>query len=135
MIGIDIAGVGRMRALLDRFPRATERFFTEEERRHCLGHSDPATRFAGTFAAKEAVVKALRLGPIAAWTKRIEITRDRLGAPSVTVDGAPTDVVLSISHDAGLAIAVAILQERPREPHQKSTKAARGWKKRRSDGD
>lgn len=113
IIGIDVANVTRIRELLARYPRAEERFFSEAERSHCHGYGDPATHFAGTFAAKEAVVKALRLGPIAAWAKRIEITRDRVGAPSVKVEGDTRDLVLSISHEADIVVAVAAFSSAP----------------------
>lgn len=51
--GIDIVDVARFDALLARKPRFADRFFSEEERMH--------PRLGGTFAAKEAVVKALGL--------------------------------------------------------------------------
>jgi holo-[acyl-carrier protein] synthase len=108
MIGIDVAQVGRLRELLDRYPAAEARFFTHAERNHCHAHGDPAVHFAGTLAAKEAVVKALGLGPVAAWARRIEITRDRSGAPSVIVGGHASDIALSISHDGDVAVAVAV---------------------------
>ena len=109
MIGIDVANIGRMRALLTRFPNAEQRFFTRPEIDHCRSHTDPATHFAGTFAAKEAVVKAARLGHIAAWARRIEITRDGMGAPAARIEGRTTTVALSISHEADTAIAVAVV--------------------------
>lgn len=109
MIGIDVANVTRMRALLTRYPNAEQRFFTDAEREHCHRHSDPARHFAGTFAAKEAVVKAARLGHIAAWAKRIEITREATGVPGVRIEGEEPTVALSISHEADTAIAVAVV--------------------------
>lgn len=108
MIGIDVASVSRMRGLLGRFPRAEQRFFTVAEIDHCRRHNQPARHFAGTFAAKEAVVKAARLGHVAAWARRIEITRDTTGAPAARIEGVSTPVALSISHDADTAIAVAV---------------------------
>lgn len=109
-VGIDITSVRRFREIMARYPTAEERFFTEPERIHCRSHPDPAIHFAGTFAAKEAVIKALGLGPIRAWARRIEITRDDDGAPSARVLDPDLDepVKLSISHDAGAAVAVAI---------------------------
>lgn len=108
MVGVDIASVLRMRELLARYPQAEERFFTAAERAHCRSFTDPPRHFAGTFAAKEAVVKALRLGHIAAWMKGIEIARDESGAPTATVRGRPDPVALSISHEADTAVAVAV---------------------------
>ena len=108
MVGVDIARVDRMRDLLARYPRAEERFFTPVERAHCRGFTDPSRHFAGTFAAKEAVVKALRLGHIGAWLRQIEIARDASGAPTATVRGRRREVALSISHEVDTAVAVAV---------------------------
>ncbi|MGI8789575.1 MAG: hypothetical protein ACR2I4_01635, partial [Actinomycetota bacterium] len=57
-------------------------------------------------AAKEAVIKALRLGPLVAWTRRVEIVRDDSGAPSARVGGRAVEV--TISHDGGVAMAAAL---------------------------
>ena len=108
MMGIDVAGIERMREFLSDHPNAEERFFTEAERRHCRAHEDPARHFAGTFAAKEAVVKALRLGPAVAWASRIEIVRAPGGEPSARCPGVDGAIPISISHDAGVAVAVAL---------------------------
>ncbi len=107
-VGIDVTQVGRLRALLTRYPQAEERFFTETERRHCRAHADPVVHLAGTFAAKEAVVKAVGLGPIWAWARRIEIRRDPRGSPRASIAGRALELVVSISHEADVAIAMAI---------------------------
>lgn len=110
IVGVDVTQIERIRSLLDRYPRAEMRFFTESERSHCRSHSDPVVHFAGTFAAKEAVIKTLRLGRAAAWVRRIEVLRDAAGAPTARVRDArfPGEIMLSISHDGSVAIAVAI---------------------------
>ncbi|HEX2057133.1 MAG TPA: holo-ACP synthase [Actinomycetota bacterium] len=106
-IGVDVVDVARFRALLNRSPRVTQRFFTDEERAHCGAAADAAVRFAGTFAAKEAVMKALGLTPAPAWARRIRIVRAATGRPSAAVDGfAP--VAVSISHDGPVAVAIAL---------------------------
>lgn len=105
---MDIASVVRMRELLTRYPAAEERFFTPTERAHCHGFTDPPRHFAGTFAAKEAVVKALRLGHIGAWLRQIEITRNASGAPAVSLSGRRQEVALSISHEVDIAVAIVV---------------------------
>jgi holo-[acyl-carrier protein] synthase len=107
MIGVDVVDVGRFRALLERSPRMTQRFFTEDERAHCGAASDAAVGFAGTFAAKEAVMKALGLTPAPAWARRVRIARAPSGAPTAAVDGFGP-VAVSISHDGPVAVAVAL---------------------------
>jgi len=109
MIGIDAVDIERLRALLERRPDAEARLFTDSERSYCHGHADPALRFAGTLAAKEAVIKAASLGPLVSWCRRIEIDRGPNGAPMVKVAGiGDREMNVSISHDGGLAVAVAV---------------------------
>ena len=110
MVGIDITSVGRFRRLVMRYPMLEERFFTEAERSHCRSHVDPIIHLAGTFAAKEAVVKAMGLGPVRAWARRIEIIRADDGAPRARIigSGLGDEITVSISHDGDAAVAVAI---------------------------
>ena len=107
-VAIDVVHVERIRRIIARYPRATHAFFTDGERSYCNGRADPALHFAGTFAAKEAVVKALRLSSINAWARRIEIVRETNGNPVAFVEPARREVQISISHDAGVAVAVAV---------------------------
>ena len=102
-LGIDVVEVDRFRALLARSPRFAERFFTEEERAHCDGSP---VRLAGTFAAKEAVMKAAGLTPAPAWARRIHVGRDAAGRPAARVGGRT--IAVSISHDGPVAVAVAL---------------------------
>lgn len=111
MLGIDVVDIERLRNRLESVPRLEERLFTKEERIYCRSVFDPAQSFAGTLAAKEAVIKALRLGPLVAWSSRIEIVRMPHGVPHASVrdgHGPPTEVEVSISHDGGVAVAVAL---------------------------
>ena len=104
-LGIDVVGVERFRDVLQRSPAFGDRFFSEAELAHGAQAHDPVLHLAGTFAAKEAVMKALRLHPAVAWARRIEISRGADGAPVARVGGSEVEV--SISHDAGIAMAVA----------------------------
>ncbi len=108
VIGIDVVDVERLRSALQRSPRLEARLFTQPERTYCTSRRDPAVHFAGTLAAKEAVIKALGLGSLAAWARRIEITRSAEGLPSAAVADASTQTTLSISHDGPVAVAVAL---------------------------
>ncbi len=111
VIGIDVVDIERLRTALARTPALRRRLFTPGELSYCEARPDPVVHLAGTLAAKEAVIKALRLGPLAAWARRIEVTRAPSGAPSARVDGLGSCAV-SISHDAGVAVAVAVAFER-----------------------
>jgi holo-[acyl-carrier protein] synthase len=120
-IGTDVVEVDRFRSALERHgDRLVERAFTEAEARYCGAQADPAVHFAGRFAAKEAVLKALRTG----WSggvgwRDVEILSGGK-APDVTLRGRAADVarelgagapvLLSISHSRTVAMAVALLQ-------------------------
>lgn len=114
MIGIDAVSIERLRELLERVPAAEARLFTEGERSYCAAHADPVLHLAGTLATKEAVIKATGLGPLMSWCRRIEVIRQNSGAPSVRIDGRARDQLsISISHDGGIAVAVAMAERRP----------------------
>jgi holo-[acyl-carrier protein] synthase len=106
VIGVDVVDIERLRAVLERRPRMEERLFTPAERAYCSGRVNPVEHLAGTLAAKEAVIKALRLGSLAAWGARIEVVRAASGEPRALVGGRT--VAVSISHDGPVAVAVAL---------------------------
>lgn len=109
MIGIDAVDIERLRVVMDRSKRTQARLFTRAERNYCEGRGDPVRHYAGTLAAKEAVIKAAGLGSLAAWGRRIEVRRDSQGAPEVRVRGIRhSRFDLSISHDGSVAVAVAV---------------------------
>lgn len=105
-LGIDVVDITRFRAVLKRRPRIADRFFTPGELAYCEASKDRVVHLAGTFAAKEAVMKALGLVPAVAWARRIEVARSEAGAPVARVEGA--EVAVSISHDGPVAVAVAL---------------------------
>ena len=58
-LGVDICEIERMERALGRHPAMRERVFTAEERAYCDAKARPAESYAGRFAAREAVIKAL----------------------------------------------------------------------------
>src|SRR2546429_9956556 len=73
-VGVDLIEIERVRRALERYPRFRERCFTSEERAYCDSRPNPAESYAGRFAGKEAVGKALGFGvPRAFAWKEIEI--------------------------------------------------------------
>ncbi len=109
MIGIDAVDLDRFRRTIARSPGLEERLFSPRERAHCHAHPDPVLHLAGTLAAKEAVIKAGRLGSLAEWGRRVEIERDGSGAPRARVRGIDHEpIAVSISHDGPVAVAVAV---------------------------
>lgn len=108
MIGIDVVDIARLRTALARSPRLEDKLFTKTERIYCRRQTDPVVHLAGTLAAKEAVIKALDLGPLAAWSGRIEIERGESGVPVGSVPSKDARIPVSISHDGPVAVAVAL---------------------------
>ena len=113
-LGIDAIEAARIRALLERLPRAADRLFSPHEQEYCRGFADPYPRYAARFAAKEAVGKALGIGIIGFVWRDIEVLSG--GKPLVALHGGVAEIArrlgvtrveLSLSHTAGVAYAVA----------------------------
>jgi holo-[acyl-carrier protein] synthase len=116
-VGVDLIEIERIRRSLDRYPGFRERCFTAAERAYCDSRKNPAQSYAGRFAGKEAVGKALGLGVARAFAWRdIEIVgRPK---PSVTLHGRAAAwaervragaIDLSMTHSRELAAAVAVV--------------------------
>ena len=116
-VGVDVIEIERIRRALER-PGFRERCFTEAERAYCDSKKNPAESYAGRFAGKEAVGKALGCGVRFTW-KEIEIVgRPK---PSVSLSGktaawaervAAGLIDLSMTHSRELAAAVAVVLPR-----------------------
>ena len=88
-IGIDIVEIARIRRALERFPRFAERIFSPAERAEAEKRVAPSAYFAGRFAAKEAVAKAL--GRSFAW-QEVEVLGERGGRPRAHLHGRAQQV-------------------------------------------
>lgn len=98
-IGVDLVEVDRMRTALARTPALEARLFTEGERAYARAARDPAERFAVRFAAKEAAMKALRVGLGAIDWHDVEVVRSASGAPDLVVSGR----ALELAADLGVS--------------------------------
>lgn len=120
-LGVDVCSVERMRRALERHG---ERFFaricSEAERADLSGRVDQATALAGRFAVKEAFAKALDGAKGVGWHE-VEVRRAPSGRPKLELKGNAAAMVASfgadtchvtITHDAGVAVAVVILESR-----------------------
>jgi holo-[acyl-carrier protein] synthase len=116
-VGVDLIEIERIRRALDRYPGFRERCFTEAERTYCESRRNPAESYAGRFAGKEAVGKALGLGVARAFAwKDIEIAgRPK---PSVQLSGrvlawaervGAGRIDLSMTHSRELAAAICVV--------------------------
>jgi holo-[acyl-carrier protein] synthase len=119
-VGVDLIEIARIRRALERYPRFRERCFTEAERAYCDSRPNPAESYAGRFAGKEAVGKALGIGVARAFAwKDIEIAgrpkpavrlSGRVGTWANEAEAGAID--LSMSHSRELANAVAVVENR-----------------------
>ena len=116
-IGTDIVSVPKIAESLnssnrDKFIR---RIFTSKEIEYCQNKKNPGIHFAGRFAAKEAITKAIlsseRIFSIS--MQSIEIISGKNRAPQVNLDMPfqfKYSCKVSISHTNEFAIAHAILE-------------------------
>ena len=118
-VGVDLIEIDRIRRALERYPGFKERCFTEAERAYCDSRKNPAQSYAGRFAGKEAVGKALGFGVARAFAWRdVEIVgrpkpgvqlHGRLAAWAERLGTGEIDV--SMTHSRELASAVAVVAD------------------------
>jgi holo-[acyl-carrier protein] synthase len=116
-IGVDVVDLARFERALSRTPKLKSRLFADAEL--VSGERVLALRsLAGRFAAKEALIKALGESAGIRW-HHMQVVSDGHGNPSfrlsdaaaqVAADRGVTAVHLSMSHDAGVAIAYVIAE-------------------------
>jgi holo-[acyl-carrier protein] synthase len=111
-IGVDVVDLARFERAASRTPALLVRLFTEAER------GLPLHSLAGRFAAKEALIKAIGDSTGVRWHD-MEVVSNELGNPSFVLHNAVAGIVdargidsihLSMSHDAGIAIAYVIVE-------------------------
>ncbi len=119
--GIDLVKVERIEKIIKRWGNSfTSRIFTPLEGEYCEKKKvNKFQSYAGRFAAKEALLKALGLGLRGANWKEIEIKNDELGQPLIDTSGKLKNIALAkgvskyfitISHTKEYAIAEIILE-------------------------
>jgi holo-[acyl-carrier protein] synthase len=118
-LGIDVASIERMGTVLDRYgDRMWTRILTPLEQATLQHRRDRATALAGRWAAKEAAVKAFQ-GQAGALWQDFEVGRSGSGAPEMFFRGRAAltaarlgvlRAFVSITHDAGVAAAVVVLE-------------------------
>jgi holo-[acyl-carrier protein] synthase len=124
-VGVDVVDCERMKFALERTPKIRRRLFTEVEISYCEKFRFYERHYAGRWAAKEAVCKALGCGLIQ-WNG-VEVIREPRQAPKVRLSGKikafaemvgvrDEDLSISISHSelSGVAVCVIRRDEEPR---------------------
>lgn len=128
-IGIDISQIDVIRGPLTEADQAfVHGMFTAREIEQCRGQRghDPVLHFAGKYAAKEALIKAL--GPAYAGMepdvknfdyREIEVLTDPVSGPRIVLTGRLVQVQwrlgfqkiwVSISHETANAVAMVVLE-------------------------
>ena len=120
-LGVDIAEVYRVEAAIRRHGEAfLKRVFTPAEIAFCERHRNKYERYAGSFAAKEAAMKALGTG----WRHGvrwldIEVVRLPGGKPTLQLRGRAQEfagrlevknIALTITHTGETALAQVIFE-------------------------
>jgi holo-[acyl-carrier protein] synthase len=121
-VGLDLTRIERFaEAETRRGERMLERLFTPAERAYCERRAlRRHTHYAGRFAVKEAVMKALGTG----WTRGVrwcdlEVLRAPGGPPELVLHGETARIAVArgiarwhvtITHDAGIAAAVVVAE-------------------------
>jgi holo-[acyl-carrier protein] synthase len=124
-VGVDLAAVADVQRSLERQGDSyLSRLFTEHEVASSQGATGPAAdSLAARFAAKEAVLKVLRPADGQPEWRDIEVHRHSSGACDIVLHRGAADLAeaqgidgmsLSMSHEAGMAVAVVVAWCRPR---------------------
>jgi holo-[acyl-carrier protein] synthase len=136
-LGMDVVEIARIARILggpasmrDRF---LDRCFTAAERAYCDPARDRATRYAARFAAKEAASKALGAPAGISWHD-VEVSREQ-GPPALVLRGVAADaaakvgatrVLVTLTHDAGIAAATVLLEASPPQPSAAGQRSSGG---------
>lgn len=107
-IGVDIVEVDRFSSKkFNENINFYKKIFSKNEINYCLKFSNPYPHFAGKFALKEAVIKALN--------QKIDFleieTFHKNDVPSVKIQNFSDSIsISSISHETSLAVAVFLIE-------------------------
>lgn len=116
-IGIDLCDIARMEKAVAR-KGFREKVFSEEEINYAEGGGDSASHYAASFAAKEALAKAGGWGIAGLGLSSCFVRRGESGPFFVftadfekkLTEAGIQKVFLSISHEAGMAVAMVVLE-------------------------
>lgn len=123
-VGVDLAAVDEVAgSIATHGQRYLRRLFTEHEVASCTGPDGPvAESLAARFAAKEAALKVLRPTDARPEWRDIEVRRAESGACDLVLHGSAAALAaaqgidglsVSLSHEAGTAVAVVVGWGRP----------------------
>lgn len=120
-IGVDLVDVARFERAASRTPKLLTRLFAESEQL-VDGRLRTLRSLAARFAAKEALIKAIGDSDGMRWHD-VQVVADELRNPRFTLQNRIAEIVasrgitnlhLSMSHDAGIAVAYVVAEGDPR---------------------
>ena len=118
-VGVDVVGLERFARALERTPGLTERLFGPSDLSGVSEGRGGVESLAARFAAKEATLKALGGNMAGFRWHDIQVNRPHGQAPELVLSGSARDraqslgiarLHLSLSHDAGVAIAFVVAE-------------------------
>ncbi len=114
-IGTDIIEIERIKEAIHRTPSFKKKVYTEKEIEYIERKKNPYASYAGRFAAKEAVAKALGTGVRGFSFNDIEILNNELGKPVINFynilkkKAEDMKMQISISHSKEYAVSTVII--------------------------
>lgn len=116
-IGVDLVPTERIKEAINKNNHFKNRVFTPKEQAYCESQASPWDKYAARYAAKEAFMKVVGQGLSACSFLDIEVDKKESGEPYYRFGKGAEQLLtslnirfvsLSLSHDAGVAIAFAI---------------------------
>jgi len=118
--GIDLVKVGRMEAMILRSGKPfLDRVFSADEQAYCGAKRMKFEHYAARFAAKEAILKALKVRPGRGQRlSGIEVKREASGKPYISLSAecrkawrvpVKGQIELSVAHEREYAIATVVI--------------------------
>lgn len=123
-IGTDIVEIKRIEKAVHRNPRILNRLFTDAEIDYFKLRGMKPQHIAGSFSAKEAIVKAMGTGIRGFCWRDIELLRGSTGKPVVKLHNKAKEyaigqsigtIFITISHSQSYATAYAVAEYTPVE--------------------
>jgi len=120
-LGIDVCEIARIDKAMQDNEHFLTRYYTAEERAYIQARGQTAAQSAAAmFAAKEAFLKALGLGLAGGIAMQdVGVSHSEGGCPAYALQGkalvqlearGASRAFLSLTHDAGVAVAVCVLE-------------------------